>query len=59
MQLAKLIFCVIHHQNFSLAHLGKLLKNQLVCQEMTLVSDEQMSVKVFTAMYFDLPVLRP
>ena len=36
------------HDNFSLAHLGKLLKNQLVRQKINLFSNERTSVKVFT-----------
>ena len=39
----------MQHQNFSLAHPGKLLKNQLVRQKINLFSDERMSVKVFIA----------
>ena len=42
-------FCVLRCQKFSVAHPGKLLKNQLVCQKINLVSDERTSVKVFTA----------
>ena len=44
------LFYIIYHDIFSLAHLGKLLKNQLVCQKINLFSDEQTSVKVFTVL---------
>ena len=41
-------FYIIDRDIFSLAYLGKLLKNQLVCQKINLFSDERTSVKVFT-----------
>ena len=49
----KIFFCEIC-QNFSLAHPGKLLKNQLVRQKINLFSDEWTSVKVFTAQLYPL-----